>query len=131
MSGVQDTAGGAHGGSTFPKRLRLLKPAEFERVFSRKRSRADGMIILYACEGEQEEPRLGMAVSRKVGNAVRRNRWKRCLREAFRLSLHELPPRLDLIVIPQRKAEPDVERLRKSLRRLSSEAAKRLGKGGR
>ena len=44
--------------------------------------------------------RLGLAVSRRAGNAVVRNRIKRVLREAFRLDREDLPPGLDVIVIP-------------------------------
>jgi len=101
----------------FPKQARLLKPAEFDRVFRRRRSRSDGFVVVYVCEGTGERPRLGLTVSRKCGNATVRNRWKRALREAFRLVQHELP-RVDLVVLPRRGAKPNVARLRHSLKSL-------------
>jgi ribonuclease P protein component len=54
--------------------------------------------VLYAIRGD-ELPRLGIVASKKVGNAVLRNRAKRLLREAFRLHKDVLPRGLDLIVI--------------------------------
>ena len=74
-----------------PKSARLLKPSEFDRVFRERTSTSDGLIILYGALGASEQPRLGLTVSRKCGNAVVRNRWKRSLREAFRLVQHQLP----------------------------------------
>jgi len=109
----------------FPKQARLLKSAEFDRVFRRRRSRSDGFVIIYACESISDRPRLGLTVSRKCGNAVVRNRWKRALREAFRLVQHELPP-VDLVVLPRRGAEPDVARLQHSLKALVEQVSQRL-----
>lgn len=52
--------------------------------------------------GEEEEPgassRLGLAIGRKVGKSVVRNRWKRAIRQAFRLHRHRLPAAYDLVV---------------------------------
>lgn len=90
----------------FPKSYRLLKSAEFERVFERRRSRSDGRIVVYGCENGLAHCRLGLVVSRKCGNAVNRNRWKRCLREAFRLSLPALPAGMDLVVLPRASVKP-------------------------
>lgn len=114
----------------FPKTVRLLKSSDFDRVFRRKCSQSDGLIILYADHSQQAWPRLGMVVSKKCGNAVARNRWKRALREAFRLVQHDLPRNLDLVVLPQRNARPDVARLQASLRKLSGKTVSRLQKTG-
>jgi ribonuclease P protein component len=111
----------------FPKSRRLLKSAEFDRVFARRRSQSDRLLVVYACENDGAAPRLGLVVSRKVGGAVERNRWKRCLREAFRLALHELPRGLDLVVMPRSGAEPSMAVARQSLCDLAGRLARQLG----
>jgi ribonuclease P protein component len=111
---------------SFPRSRRLLKKAEFDRVFARRRSQGDGMLILYACENDLEHARIGMVVSRKAGNAIVRGRWKRCLREAFRLAQHELPTGLDLVALPRAGAEPTMPRVQQSLRTLAERLARQL-----
>jgi ribonuclease P protein component len=106
-------------GLNFPKSAKLLKAAEFDRVFQSRTSAANQLIIVYAATSSSEQPRLGLTVSRKCGNAVVRNRWKRSLREAFRLVQHELPRHLDLVVIPKKGATPDVAQLQQSLLKLT------------
>jgi ribonuclease P protein component len=110
----------------FPKSGRLLTPREFDRVFSRRCAMSDERIVLHATLGISEEPRLGLVVSRKVGNAVERNRWKRILREAFRLTRDELP-NLDFAVIPRSRELPTLAELQDSFRKLSAGLARRLG----
>ena len=110
----------------FPKTVRLLKSADFDRVFARRCSFADGLIVVYFANGESERPRIGLVVSRKCGNAVVRNRWKRALREAFRLAQHQLPKHLDLVVLPKRGAKPDVARLQASFQKLAARANEKL-----
>lgn len=107
---------------TFPKQVRLLKGSEFDAVFSGKCSAADGVLVVYARPSEAAIPRLGLVVSRKVGNAVRRNRWKRLLREAFRLGQYELPP-VDLVCLPRLRDEPTFAAVASSLNRLAAKAA--------
>ena len=81
---------------TFPQSRRMKTPAEFERCYGRKKSASDGVLVVYACENGLAHPRLGCSVSKKVGNAVVRNRYKRLFREAFRLSQHDLPAGVDV-----------------------------------
>ena len=109
----------------FPKRLRLLRPTEFERVMAARASAADGLVRMYATANGLDHSRLGLTVSRKVGGAVERNRWKRAIREAFRLAQHELPA-LDMVCIPQRTATADVRRLGQSLPKLARQLAARI-----
>lgn len=52
------------------------------------------------------DARLGISVSRRVGNSPTRNRWKRTIREVFRQHRMQLPPGIDVIVRPRRHAEP-------------------------
>lgn len=109
---------------TFPKSLRLLKKADFDRVFARRRSRNDNALVVYACENGLPHCRLGMVVSRRYGDAVQRNRWKRCLREAFRRAQHELPAGLDLVVLPCSPGQtPTTPSMETSLRKLASRLA--------
>ena len=111
---------------SFPQSRRLKTPAEFERCYARKRSASDGVLLVYACENGRPHPRLGCSVSRKVGGAVVRNRYKRLFREAFRLCQHELPASVDFILIPRSGPEPTLEALKASLVKLAAQAARKL-----
>lgn len=82
----------------FPRSRRLLRGADFERVMRKGRKVHTPNLIVFVASGEREGPRLGLAVGRRVGKAACRNRWKRLVREVFRLRLqHRLPP-IDLVV---------------------------------
>ena len=82
----------------FPRTRRLLLGADFERVMRKGRKVHTPNLIVFAASGDRDEPRLGLAVGRRVGKAACRNRWKRLVREVFRLRLqHRLPP-IDLVV---------------------------------
>lgn len=110
----------------FSKSARLLKTGEFDRVFGRRCSLSDNNIVLYAALGVTKEARLGLVVSRKCGNAVVRNRWKRGLREAFRMVRGELAL-IDFVVVPRGGVVPTLADLQDSFRSLSNRLAKRLG----
>lgn len=99
---------------------------DFRRAYRRRCSSADDVVIVYACENGLDRCRLGLSVSRKFGPAVARNRWKRLVREAFRLSRAKLPAEVDLIVLPREKLEPTLEQLLHSLPRLAGKARARL-----
>ena len=105
---------------------RLRKSAEFDRVFSRRRSASDPMLIVYGCESELEYSRIGLVVSRRVGAAVVRNRWKRLVREAFRTRREELPTGVDWVVLPQRGAEPNFHTIVNSMLELMPRVGQRL-----
>jgi ribonuclease P protein component len=106
----------------------LRLPSEFRMVYERRRSVSDSWLIVYACENNLPYLRLGLSVSRKVGQATRRNRLRRLYREAFRLSRHLLPVGFDLVLIPRSSAEPRLEDLKQSLCRLVGQLARRLGR---
>jgi ribonuclease P protein component len=112
---------------TFPSNLRLKSPADFKRAYDRKKSASDPFLIVYAAENGLSHPRLGVSVSRKVGGAVVRNRYKRLFREAFRLVQHELPGGVDLVLIPRPAAGlPSLDQVKASLVSLAAQAARRL-----
>jgi ribonuclease P protein component len=114
----------------FPQRLRLKTPPQFKAVYDAKRSVSDGVLVVYAAANGLSHPRVGLSVSRKVGNAVVRNRWKRLLREAFRLHQHAIPAGLDFILIPRTGIEPTLEGITASLVKLAADAARRVGRSG-
>src|SRR5438128_11310266 len=108
----------------------LRRPSDFRRVYERRRSVSDGWLIVYACENGLPHLRLGLSVSRKVGQATHRNRLRRLYREAFRLTRHGMPVGLDLVLVPRGRAEPRLDELRRSLPRLVAQVARRLAREG-
>jgi ribonuclease P protein component len=91
---------------TFPRTHRLRTPAEYAAVYDARTRESRGPITLYAKPNDLCHLRLGLSVSRKVGNAVRRNRIRRLLREAFRHMQHDLGPAGYDWVIVVRPHEP-------------------------
>ena len=101
------------GGGRSPKRRRLSRSAEFERVYRQGRSKGNRFLVLYAFPREDESdegPRLGLSVGRRVGGAVERTRVKRVLREAFWAEATRLPAGSDYVVVARPEALPLTER---------------------
>jgi ribonuclease P protein component len=112
---------------TFRPHERINAPEDFRRAFERKRSASDAAMVVYGVENGRDHPRLGISVSRKkIRSAVARNRVKRLLREAFRLSKAELPSGVDLVVVPRGPGLTFAE-VRRALPSLARAAARRLG----
>jgi ribonuclease P protein component len=98
-----------------PRRRRLSRSAEFERVYRQGRSKGNRFLVLYAFPRDERDaaddgPRLGLSVSRRVGGAVDRNRVKRVLREAFWAEAERLPAGSDYVVVARPDARDLAER---------------------
>ena len=110
----------------FPKAVHIRSRLDFTRVYEHGLRLSDRWLLVSARHTAEPLTRNGLAVSKRCGNAVRRNRWKRLLREAFRLSRSELPSGLDLVVQPRAGVEPELNILRQSLMSLAKRLAMKL-----
>ena len=104
--------------------MRLTDSPEFERVYRQGTPYRGKLFSVHAFPNEHSTPRLGLSVSRKVGNAVTRNAVRRRLREVFQSCVSGLSENLDLVVSAKPAAsEATFEELReefcKSLGRIS------------
>jgi ribonuclease P protein component len=98
--------------ATFPRTVRLLRHADFERVYKQgRRHFSASMTVFY---WQRQEPaadaklaivpglRVGFTVGRALGGAVQRNRMKRRLREAVRLTRPASAPSVDVVINPKK-----------------------------
>lgn len=83
----------------FGRVFRVRSSREFQHVYGGRHRRESGPLLVYGRPNGLGHPRLGLSVSRKVGNAVRRNRIKRRLREAFRRLKVELDDAFDFVIV--------------------------------
>jgi ribonuclease P protein component len=110
---------------SFPKRSRLLKRADFDRVYKSGKRHFGAHLTAFFLPRSAGAPRIGLAVGRALGGAVVRNRIKRRLREAVRLNLHVLASPVDMVINPKKAA------LTAGFDELSKEVQKALAAAGR
>jgi ribonuclease P protein component len=84
---------------TFPRSHRLGSRRHYDGVFDARVRQSGGPLTVFAAPNGLGHCRLGLSLTRRLGNAVRRNRVKRLLREAYRLHQHELPAGYDMVVV--------------------------------
>lgn len=82
----------------FLKSDRILKRDEFRRVYEQGRKLHGRYFTAFILPGRNARPRIGITTTRKIGNAVERNRARRLLREAFRKNKWLVPAGVDIVV---------------------------------
>jgi ribonuclease P protein component len=133
---------GARGVKSWPssflgrrKSTTLTASPEFERVYRNGSVYRGRLFSVHALPNATGEPRLGLSVSKKVGTAVKRNKVRRRLKEAFRFSAQRLPDNLDVVISARpAAAEASFEELNeeflRSVRRFFRSAEARAADGG-
>ena len=87
--------------SAFPRDRRVRRRSEIDRAYKTGRRFTGPLFRLHALPNGLGHPRLAITIPKRAGNAVQRNRWKRLLRESFRLQ-QEIFGSFDLLVVPAR-----------------------------
>jgi ribonuclease P protein component len=99
------------------KELRIKKNKEFQVAFQKGQSFANRQFVVYSLKKEgQDYYRIGLSVSKKIGNAVTRNRIKRYVRQSIFELNDQLAPGNDYVIIARKPAaEMDFFEVKKSL----------------
>ena len=90
--------------ATFPRAARLLKHADFDRVYQQGRRHFSSHMTVFYLQQAEGGARVGFTVGRVLGGAVVRNRIRRRLREAVRLQRSLLPGPVDVVINPKKSA---------------------------
>lgn len=79
--------------------ISLKNSKEFGRVYQCGKSFANKFLVMYALENDGKDNRLGISVSKKVGNSVVRHHVTRLVRESYRLHKEEIKKGYDIVVV--------------------------------
>ena len=82
-----------------------MKNRDFQVVYKKGKSYANKYLVMYVLENHTEENRLGISVSKKVGNSVVRHRITRLIRESYRLQESKFQNGYDIVVIARATAK--------------------------
>ncbi|WP_040951113.1 ribonuclease P protein component [Gorillibacterium massiliense] len=112
------------------KEHRLARREDFNRVYRYGKSTANQQFVVYVLPKPQNECfRVGVSVSKKLGNAVVRNRLRRTMKEIVRLHKEQIADKVDFVLIARKPvADMEYEEMRKSLLHVLKRAS--LIKGG-
>lgn len=77
----------------------LKKNHQFQNVYNNGRSYANRLFVMYVLENNTNCNRLGISVSKKVGNSVVRSRSKRLIYESYRLNVNDIKPGYDFVFV--------------------------------
>jgi ribonuclease P protein component len=103
------------------RRSRLLRSGDFDRTLRTGRRAASEYLAVFVSDNEVGRPRVGFAVSRKLGNAVVRNRIRRRLRELVRPLLTRAKGGRDVVIVARARAvDAEFARLRQEIEMLWS-----------
>jgi ribonuclease P protein component len=94
------------GVQSFRKEERIAKKQDYLRIYAHGKRLYSKSFTIVVCPNQTDKQRLGIAVGKKVGNAVERNRVKRLLREFFRLNKNRFSPSLDIVIIAKKGILP-------------------------
>ena len=83
----------------------LKKNRDFQNVYNNGKSYANRLLVMYIYENHTQENRLGISVSKKVGNSVIRHHLTRLIRESYRLHEDVFNSGLDIVVIARVSAK--------------------------
>lgn len=83
----------------------LKKNRDFQNVYKNGKSKANKYLVMYVLENQLDSNRLGISVSKKVGNSVVRHHLTRLIREAYRLNSNMFNSSLDIVVIARNTAK--------------------------
>ncbi|MBU0616372.1 MAG: ribonuclease P protein component [Planctomycetes bacterium] len=108
------------------RRFRLRRRAEFQRVMAHGQRVGDVRLQIWVLPNNLDHSRLGLIVGRQHGNAVRRHRIKRILREAFRLSRERWPSGLDLACAPRVGTKIELQDTIESLAKLTKRLTRKF-----
>lgn len=83
----------------------VKKNAEFQKIYRGGSSKANRLLVMYVMESGEDRSRIGISVSKKVGNSVVRHHITRLLREIFRLNEDRIRTGLNIVVVARPAAK--------------------------
>ena len=85
------------------KLVPICRNNDFRRIYASGKSYVSPLVVVYALKNRTKNVRVGITTSKKVGNAVQRNRSRRVIREAFRALAPRVRPGFDLVLVARGK----------------------------